>query len=321
MRRTLALGLALLVLLGTVQGALAQTRPGSAELKRVSGRVEVLKKGQPQSIPAVVGAKLVEGDDIRAFSGASAELELPDGSTLVVGESSRIVLSKLDFDQANQSRVVLVHLAVGKVIATLAQSALALVRARQSNFAITTPTAVAAARGTRYEVTHEPGQQVTRIASLSKDPQDPTKKFGSAVTCASWYDRYRTVILVENYASYVYPTGGPHGTAGCGAPIRNDLLPDFATLGTPRLSFVVNPAQLNAPPSPPTLSDTLSLTGSGTPPIFFFTGASPVIEQGPATQTSLQASFGQSTLARDVAVTPASLPVSPMGTGLGVPGL
>jgi hypothetical protein len=281
----------------------------------------VLKKGQPQSIPAVVGARLVEGDDIRAFPGASAELQLPDGSTLLVAENSRIVLSKLDFDQTNQSRVVLVHLAVGKVIATLAQSALALVRARQSNFAITTPTAVAAARGTQYEVTHEPGQQVSRIALLSKDPQDPTKKFGSAVTCASWFDRYRTVTLAENYSAYVYPTAGPHGTAGCGAPIRNDLLPDFATLGTPRLSFAVSPAQLNAPLSLPTITDTLSLTGPGLPPVFFFSGASPAFEPGPATQTSLQSSFGQSTLARDTAVTPVSPPVSPVGTGLGVPGL
>ena len=92
--RVLAAALALAVLLGTVERAPAQTRPASAELKRVSGRVEVLKKGQPQSIPAVVGARLVEGDDIRAFAGASAELQLPDGSTLLVAENSRIVLSK-----------------------------------------------------------------------------------------------------------------------------------------------------------------------------------------------------------------------------------
>jgi hypothetical protein len=280
-RRALVVALALLVLLGTVEWAPAQVRPGSAELKRVVGRVEVLKKGQPQSIPAVVGARLVEGDDIRAYSGASAELQLPDGSSLVVGENSRIVLTKLDFDQTNQSRVVLVHLAVGKVIAALAQSTLALVRARQSNFVITTPTAVAAARGTSYEVIHDPNQQQSRIAMLATDPRDPAKKFGSAVTCASWFNPYSTTVVVEGYAVYVNPQDptGRLGTEGCGTPIRLDLLPDFATIGTPRLSFSVSPAQLSAPPAPPTVTQTLSLTGPGTAPVFFLTGASQTTDQ------------------------------------------
>jgi hypothetical protein len=271
--------------------------------------VEVLKKGQPQLIPAVVGARLVEGDDIRAYPGASAELQLPDGSTLVVAENSRIVLSKLDFDQTNQSRVVLVHLAVGKVIAALASSTLALVRARQSNFTITTPTAVAAARGTAYEVTHDPDQQVSRIAMLAKDPQDPAKKFGSAISCQSWFNQYTTVIVTEEHAVYVYPKD-PTGqqTEGCGAPIRVDLLPDFATtLGTPRLSFDVTAAQLNATPIVPTVTQTLSLTGPGTPPVFFVTGAAPPIDF-PVVPPS--------TFAADTSVV-----TSATGTGTGVVGL
>ena len=126
----------------------AQQPPASAELKRVVGRVEILRKGQTQWVPAVIGAQLVEGDDIRAFAGASAELTLPDTSTVVLAENSRLLLSKLEFDRQNQSRTVLLHLAVGKMRATIAQASVALVRLRQSNFAISTPTAVAAARGT-----------------------------------------------------------------------------------------------------------------------------------------------------------------------------
>ena len=96
----------------------------------------------------MIGARLTEGDDIRAFSGASAELALPDTSTTVLVENSRLLLTKLEFDQQNRSRLVLLHLAVGKVRATIVQAAITLARARQSNFAISTPTAVAAARGT-----------------------------------------------------------------------------------------------------------------------------------------------------------------------------
>src|SRR5262249_55326593 len=46
----------------------------------VLGRVEVLRKGQSQWVPAVVGDRLVEGDDIRSFAGGQAEVALLDRS-------------------------------------------------------------------------------------------------------------------------------------------------------------------------------------------------------------------------------------------------
>src|SRR5438093_8428406 len=148
LRSVAAMIIGALIVLALPHPSHAQQPAASAELKRVVGRVEILRKGQTQWIPAVIGAHLVEGDDIRAFSGASAELALPDTSTVVLAENSRLLLSKLEFDRQSQSRVVLLHLAVGKLRAVIAQASVALVRARQSNFAISTPTAVAAARGT-----------------------------------------------------------------------------------------------------------------------------------------------------------------------------
>ena len=138
-------GLLLLVVTDT---ASAQSAAPTAELKRVVGRVEVLRKGQSQWVPAVIGDRLVEGDDIRSFAGAQAEVALPDTSSIVLAENSRLLLNKFEFDPQSQSRLFLFHLAVGKARATVAQAALTLARIRQSNFAITTPTAVAAARGT-----------------------------------------------------------------------------------------------------------------------------------------------------------------------------
>ena len=137
-----------LLLLALPSSLAAQTAAPTAELKRVVGRVEILAKGQTQWIPAVVGARLAEGDDIRAYSGASAELARPDTSTVVVAENSRLLVTKIDYDPQSQSRFMLMHLVVGKVKATVAQAAITLARVRQSNFAISTPTAVAAARGT-----------------------------------------------------------------------------------------------------------------------------------------------------------------------------
>jgi hypothetical protein len=148
LRLVAAIALGALIPLALANPALAQQAPPSAELKRVIGRVEILRKGQTQWVPAVIGARLMEGDDIRAFSGAQVELALPDTSTVQLAENSRLLLTKLEYDQQNQTRIVLLHLVVGKVRAAIAQTAIALVRTRQSNFGISTPTAVAAARGT-----------------------------------------------------------------------------------------------------------------------------------------------------------------------------
>jgi hypothetical protein len=148
LRRAVASLVAALLFLATPVIVAAQTAAPTGELKRVVGRVEILAKGQTQWIPAVVGARLAEGDDIRTYAGASAELVLPDTSSVVVTENSRLLLTKIEFDPQNQSRFMLMHLVVGKVRATVAQAAVTLARIRQSNFAISTPTAVAAARGT-----------------------------------------------------------------------------------------------------------------------------------------------------------------------------
>jgi len=155
-----------------------QAAPPSAELKRVVGRVEVLRKGHTQWTPAVVGDRLVEGDDIRAFGGAQAELALPDTSTAVLAENSRLLLSKLEFDPQTQNRYVLLHLAVGKIRATVAQAALTLARVRQSNFAISTPTAVAAARGTIMWVYTDGGSTTTAV--------EPETGFSEGHSAGAW---------------------------------------------------------------------------------------------------------------------------------------
>src|SRR5678816_2192256 len=129
-----------LCLLSLPSWSIAQSNTPSAELKRVVGRVEILAKGQTQWIPAVVGARLAAGDDIRAYSGASAELTLPATGTVVLTENSRLLMSKMEYDSQGQGRLMLLHLVVGKVRATVAQAAVSLARVRQSNFAISSPT-------------------------------------------------------------------------------------------------------------------------------------------------------------------------------------
>ena len=148
-------GLSFLVFVAMVPDVHAQGMSVQAEIKAVTGRVEVLRRGQTQWTPATIGAKLGEGDEIRAWAGASAELELPDATNIVVAENTRLAVTKVTVDPQNRSRTGVFHLAVGKVRATLAEGALKLVQSRQSNFAITTPGGVAAARGATFVISYD----------------------------------------------------------------------------------------------------------------------------------------------------------------------
>lgn len=163
----LAGALAAIVVLTTASAAMAQIRQGTAEVKRIAGRVEVLAGPQAQWIPATTGTRVAAGGEIRTAGGASAELELPDTSSVLVAENSRLQISKLVSDPQGQNRLTMLHLPVGKVRAVVATAAVTLVRARQSNFVISTPTGVAAARGTEVITFYNPATRTTITAVLS----------------------------------------------------------------------------------------------------------------------------------------------------------
>jgi len=229
LRLVAAVALGALLSLALTNPALAQQAPPSAELKRVIGRVEILRKGQTQWIPAVIGARLVEGDDIRAFSGAQAELALPDTSTVQLAENSRLLLTKLEYDQQQQSRLVLLHLVVGKVRAAIAQTAITLVRTRQSNFGISTPTAVAAARGTILWV-YTDGTRT--LVAVEPEPGLRIVPRIECITVATTQQPKRQMVLAG------------FATTDCGPTVA--IPPQFltmsnpATAGTPLLNALVS---------------------------------------------------------------------------------
>jgi hypothetical protein len=276
----------LLVLVPAVAGA--QSTAGSAVVKTVTGQVEVQRKGDTGWLPAAAGARLVEGDQVRAHAGASAALDLPDGSTLFVAENSRIVVSRLEFDPQNQGRQAFFHLAVGKVRAVVSQAAIRLVKARQSNFAISTPTAVAAARGTVFEVVYDAMQNVMRVAVIVQDPQ----RAKGLVSCLSLQDRYSSVLVREGLATIA------RGTSGCAPPIPISLLPDASLVGTLANPIAPGPS-FSVPISVPTVPDT-----GGSPPV--------ILTSDPGSGTS---PVPPSTIGVDIGQTPtqqsSSTPVTP----------
>jgi len=210
----------------------AQTRVGTAVVTTVTGRAEVQRRGDVDWLPTAAGARLAEGDNIRAHAGSSAVLDLPDGSTIFVAENSRIVVSKLEFDPQSQARQAFFHLAVGKMRAVVSQAAIMLVKSRQSNFAVTTPTAVAAARGTVFEVVYDATQNVMRMAVLVKDPQ----RHSGLVSCVSLYERYSSVLVREGLAV------SASASSGCTPPVPINMLPDANLVGTLRNPLSPGPA-------------------------------------------------------------------------------
>jgi hypothetical protein len=172
--RSVVLGLVAVVLLAAWGQAEAQMKPASAEIVRVAGRVETQPRGQTTVwAPATVGGRLVEGDQIRALSGGSADLNLPDGSTILVAENTRFAVTKLDYDEQSRDRNAAFHVAAGKVRAQVSQAAVQLVRARQSNFTISTPSGVAAVRGTITIVAFNPDTNETMVFAFPSGGESP----------------------------------------------------------------------------------------------------------------------------------------------------
>jgi hypothetical protein len=159
--QSLIVGIVASLVLAAWGSAAAQMKPASAEIVRANGRVEVLPKGQTNWTTGAVGARLVEGDQIRAMAASSADLTLPDGSTILIAENTRFAVQKLDYDVASRERDATFHVVAGKVKAQVSQAAVSLVRARQSNFNISTPNGVAAVRGTILITAYNPATQET----------------------------------------------------------------------------------------------------------------------------------------------------------------
>ena len=188
--RLAAVGFGLLGLLALTGPAQAQGKPATAQLTRVTGPVEILPRGRTVWVPAVVGARLAERDEIRTHPGGSAVLTLPDTSTLTLAENSRVLVTTLTFDAQAQTRNVLFHLVVGKVRAVVAQAALTMVRARQSTFTISSPTGVAAARGTDWVALFDRLKRLFRIVVMTGN-----------VECLDLYTRTAVLVAANSWTT------------------------------------------------------------------------------------------------------------------------
>ncbi|OGL12704.1 MAG: hypothetical protein A3I17_01680 [Candidatus Rokubacteria bacterium RIFCSPLOWO2_02_FULL_72_37] len=241
--------LAALTLLASA--AEAQMRQASAEVVRATGRVEALRQGQAQWAAAGPGTRLAEGDQIRAMAGASADLALPDGSTILVAENTRFAVTKLEYDAQTRERTAMFHLVVGKVRAQVARAAVQLVRARDSNFAISTPVGVAAVRGTIPVVFYNPDTQQAVVFSFPSPGEDPASArvtfFNFATNTSQTFTGHSFVTVQGNQ-----PTSSPTPVSSLSPAAQQQIQTavNQATAGSGQLTaagvLIVSAAQIEA---------------------------------------------------------------------------
>ncbi len=225
--RSVTVGLVGLLLLLAWGHAEAQLPAASAEVARVAGQVSVLAKGTQNWAPVNVGARLAEGDHIRALAGSSADLNLPDGSTILVAENTRFAVTKLQYDAQTRDRNASFFLVAGKVRASVSTAAVQLARQRQSNFTISTPSGVAAVRGTIAVVAHNRLTGETLVFALPSVGQLPSAA---------------RVTFISRTGQQVTLTGGQFSRlTGTGAPSTPALISTLTPAGQATITSPTDP--------------------------------------------------------------------------------
>jgi hypothetical protein len=266
------------VCLAVPEPAAAQLQNATAEVARVTGRTEVLRRNQAVWVPGSQGMRLAEGDQIRAFAGASADLNLPDGSTILVAENTRFAVTKIQYDAQTRQRQAAFHVVAGKVAARVNKAAVQLVRTRESNFTISSPAGVAAVRGTVTTVFYDPGTQQAVVFVLPS-PGEP-----ASLASVSYFSFATNTQVTVTGNQYITQTGTqppsnpvPISTLPAGQQGQVTTAVNNATANSPALTAttvtLVTSAQIQqvlttlgiqTPTGPPPSTPTTVITPTGT---------------------------------------------------------
>lgn len=145
--------------LGIVPQVWAQTVAGS--ISAISGTATITRGGA--TIPAAYGAAVNVGDRLATAAGGDLTVTLSDGSQIEVTDSSTLTIDENTLN-ANGTRAGTKLSLVNGLVRSLVRST----PGTPPNFEVHTPNAVAAARGTDYDVDHETGVQDGRYKDCTE---------------------------------------------------------------------------------------------------------------------------------------------------------
>ena len=129
----------------------------SASFISASGTVQVLKESASYPELATLKTVLQDGDIITTSDNSSATVLFPDGSAVQIEPNTQFVVRLLDFFRGSvRDRSFMVN--YGSITARISS-----LFGVQSRAAVCTPTSVAAARGTGFQVKYDPQNRQTRL--------------------------------------------------------------------------------------------------------------------------------------------------------------
>ncbi len=154
-------GLVGLLLIVTSFASAGGQNPSGAVVTSSEGYVDVKFSGKEQFVPLVEGTGLNSGDVIQTDSEARVVLMLPDKSTLVIGEDSRVVIKELGVVEVTKVSTSVFELLKGKVRAIVTPFV-----TNESSFIIRTNNVTVGVRGTDFGATYDPDTDETYILGL-----------------------------------------------------------------------------------------------------------------------------------------------------------
>lgn len=135
--------------------------PADALVISLEGFVDVKLNGTEKFVPLIEGVGLGVGDIIQTDSEAKVVLRLPDKSTLIIGENSRVVIKELGMVELTKVSVSTFEIIKGKIRAVVNPFI-----NTESTFMIKTNNATVGVRGTDFGEVYDPDTDRTYILGL-----------------------------------------------------------------------------------------------------------------------------------------------------------
>lgn len=124
----------------------------AARVLRVTGTAEVLRLKALSWELCDVNTRILEGERVRTGLRSNIDIALSDGTVIRTGEATVVDLSLVNLEKKSS-----IALLTGKVISKITKLT------GDRSFTVSTPTALAAVRGTEFGISFEPGAKENKI--------------------------------------------------------------------------------------------------------------------------------------------------------------
>ena len=169
-----------------------KAQPAPASLIYAAGNVQIIASGLPARA-AVVGDILPMGAQVKTLEGSSATVQFADGATLVLEPQSHVVMDLLTRHEQTGMVNTRLNLLSGAAKSRVPK------RKPRSQFSVSTPSAIAAVRGTDFRVSADAGQMRSEVFEGNIEVANPPKS-----------SKVQRVELAENFGLRV-EAGKPLG--------------------------------------------------------------------------------------------------------------